>query len=116
MVTATSVRALVRRDCEVDVSIEKDIIEDFFIDVENATEEQASECLGCISSVVCLRFNPWRFHHCITKDESGVTMDWEVYDDGETLVDGKITGRTLVDVTHKAATLFGVFSYEGLDF
>jgi hypothetical protein len=43
-------------------------------------------------------------------------MDWEVYDDGETLVDGKITGRTLVEVTHKAATLFGVFSYEGLDF
>ena len=112
---AARVRAAVRRNREVDVSVEKDVIDEFFVDVESATEEEASECLGTISYIVSHRANPWKFHYSIIRNERGITMDWYLHDDGERLVDGKITGPTLVEVAYRAGVTFGIFSYAGLD-
>ena len=95
---------------------DEDAIKDFFFDQHNndATEEQARECIGSISMVVSLRGNPFKFKYTITEDERGFTMDWYLYDDGDSPVEGKITATTLVEVAYLAGVTFGIFSYEGL--
>lgn len=95
---------------------DEDVIKDFFFDQHdnNATEEQARECIGSISMVVSHRANPWKCGYTITEDDGEVTMNWYLHDDGEHLVEGKITGPTLVEVAYRAGVTFGIFSYEGL--